>query len=209
MGASYQNLLVIGDLDDVVAALTTGGFVAIVVVVAPQRVVVLPREGAYGVADVDAIAEYLSGVCAMQVLAQQVSDSDVVCLSVYRDGVEIHGYLSETSGIGEVTETVDGFVRVVDGVAYVEGDPAAPSGPRGAEAGPFIPFGLGETDPGQIAALLGSAPEYVFAEEHHADILRALNLPATALTAAFRWVEKGEVEIPVYRRSGSDLYPDQ
>ncbi len=202
MGSSYENLLIVGDIDDVVAGLSAGGFVAIVAIVADDRVAVLPREGAYGVADLDPIAAYVSGTCAMPVLAQQVYDSDLVSLSVYRDGLQIHGYMSETSGIGEVLETADGFVRVVDGVTYAEGDPAAPTGPQGADAGSLIPFGVGEIDAGDITTLLSGASEYVFAENHHADILRALNLGTLALTAAFRWVEEGDVELPAYRRSG-------
>ena len=196
MGTSYEGLLAVGDQRVVVDALTDAGTAALVVEAAPGRVAVIPKEDArWGVADVVTVATLLSGRHGLPVLVHDMYDSEVLTLRVYEQGVVTHEYVSEMRHVGHVEETGDGFFRVVDGVSYRLDDPAAPSGPRGADPDRLTPFGVGAIDRDRLGRLLVSAAQYVFANEMHADVITALNLDPTPLTTAYRWVERGEVEL--------------
>ena len=125
-------------------------------------------------------------------------DSEVLTLRVYEQGVVTHEYVSEMRHVGHVEETGDGFFRVVDGVSYRLDDPAAPSGPRGADPDRLTPFGVDAIDRVRLGRLLVSGDQYIFADQMHADVIEALNLDPTPLTTAYRWVEREHfIRLPV------------
>jgi hypothetical protein len=196
MGTSYEGLVVVGDQSVVVDALTDAGLAALVIEAAPGRVAVIPKEDArWGVADVVTVATLLSGRHGLAVLVHDLYDSEVLTLRIYEHGVVTHEYVSEMRHVGHVEETGEGFFRVVDGTSYRLDDPAAPSGPRGADPDRLTAFGVGAIDRDRLGRLLVSADQYVFANEMHAEVIKALNLDPIPLTTAYRWVERGEVEL--------------
>jgi hypothetical protein len=195
MGTSYEGLVVVGDQGAVVDALTGAGVAALVVEAAPGRVAVIPKEGLrWGVADVASVAALLSGRHGLPVLVHDMYDSHRLTLLVYEQGAVTHEYISEMRHVGDVVETGEGFIRVVDGMSYALDDPAAPSGARGADPDTLTPFGVGAIDRDRLGRLLAGGPEYALATELHVEILTALNLDPAPLTTAYR-VERGEVEL--------------
>ena len=196
MGTSYEGLLAVGELDEVAAALADGGVTAYVAAAASGRIAVIPKgDRRWNVADVAPIAVLLSGQHGLPVLAHDMYDSDRLWLWVYEHGVVTHEYISEMATVGDVVETSQGFIRTVDGVGYALDDPAAPRGPRGADPGRLVPFGVGTIDHAHLGRLLASASDWVFANEMHAEIAVALNLDPEPLTTAYHWIERGHVEL--------------
>lgn len=196
MGTSYQGLLVVGDLDVVVGALADGGVTAYVAQAAPDRVAVIPKESlSRSYADVASIAVLLSGQHGLAVLVHEMYDSDLLSLWVYEHGVVTHEYVSDIAITGEVMETDEGFVQTIDGVTYAMDDPAAPSGPRGADPVKIAPFGVGVIDRDRLGRLLVNGDDYAFVEGWHRLIVEALNLDPEPLTVAYRWFERGDREL--------------
>jgi len=192
MGTSYEGLLVIGARAMVVEVLAAERLIAVVADVGPDRIAVIPDEDQLNGADHTDIAECLSRAGG-RVLAHAVADSDTLFMSVYDDGRLRHDYVSEMANIGTPQETDAGLIRVINGVAYTEDDPNAPRGPHGADPEPFLRFGIGDIDRHELRRLLRSAPNYVFADDLHHDILTALNLATEPMTTSYRQLENLEV----------------
>src|SRR5262249_53123977 len=96
VGTSYQNLMVVGDLADVVGAMNDLGADAWVLpAAAVGRVAVLPRENEHNYADADELARAVSAKLRTDALSNVVFDSDVVLINVYRNGECVHEYVSE------------------------------------------------------------------------------------------------------------------
>ncbi|CAG7642566.1 hypothetical protein [Actinacidiphila bryophytorum] len=190
MGTSYEGALVVAGVEPVRTALVRADVKAIVAPVGAERTAILPREGAYNVADVDELGRYLSGVCGFSVLVHSLYDSDLLSLYVYRGGECLHEYQSETAFLGTPYED-DGEMKVeLGGVLYDAEDPSLPSGPRGADPEVFAPFGSGDVDLDRLGALLRGEgldeDEQIFAESRHWAVAEALNLQPAALTTAYR-----------------------
>jgi hypothetical protein len=191
MGTSYEGALVAAGLEQVCAALGGAEVTAIVAPVGVERTAVLPREGAYNVADIDGLGRYLSGTCGFSVLVHSLCDSDLLSLYVYSGGESVHEYQSDVAHVGQPFKDADGEMKVVfDGVPFDFDDDSQPSGPRGADPGVFAPFGTGDVDPGRLGALLRGEgleeDQQVFAESRHWAIAEALNLQPAPLTSAYR-----------------------
>lgn len=191
MGTSYEGVLVVAGVEPVRAALVRAEVTAIVVPVGVERTAILPREGAYNVAEVDDLARYLSGTCGFSVLVHTLYDSDLLSLYVYRGGDCVHEYQSEMAYLGTPFEDEDGEMKVeLGGVLHDSDDESLPSGHCGADPEVFASFGTGNVDLDQLGALLrGEGPdedEQVFAECRHWAVAELLNLQPAALTTAYR-----------------------
>jgi hypothetical protein len=191
MGTSYEGVLVVAGIEQVRTALIQAEVTAIVAPVGRERTALLPREGAYNVADVDDLARYLSGTCGFSVLAHSLYDSDLLSLYVYRGGECVHEYQSEMAYLGTPFEDDDGEMKVeLGGVLYDPDDESLPSGPGGADPEVFVPFGTGDVDLDRLGALLRGEgldeDEQVFAESRHWAVAQALNLQPAPLTEAYR-----------------------
>lgn len=191
MGTSYEGALVVADVEQVRTALARSQVAAIVAPVAERRTAVLPREGAYSVADIDEVAAYLSGPCGLEVLAHSLYDSDLLSLYVYRGGECRHTYHSDTAYLVSAFEDDDGVMKAEwDGKLFDLDDPSLPSGPCGADPDVFLPFGTGQVDRDRLGAQLRGdgleQDEKLFAEERHWVIAETLNLQPAALTEAYR-----------------------
>jgi hypothetical protein len=188
MGTSYQTLLVVADLADVHAALVGPGADGLVMPAGPGRTAVMPREGAWDVADVAKLAAQLGSAHGWPIMTNMLHDSDVVLLGVYHQGRLVHDYISDQ------TMLVDWFIddddvtkfRIGD-VEYPAGAPV-PTGPAGADPVIFAPFGVGDVDADQLGRYLrGETGEpKLFAERQHELILEALHLDPRGLTIGFR-----------------------
>jgi hypothetical protein len=158
-GTGYETVLLIGELPVLAGRLTVDGWL---VPVGPGRTAVLPREP-----DVDEIARD-AGVPA---LTNEVFDSGLILMRVYRDGRRRHEYVS-------------------DRAAWT--DPAM--------FGPFAvgPVNMSRLGAALRGEFFGRGPR--FAEFQHRLILKALNLEPRPLTTAFRWARAedlpGAVRIP-------------
>ncbi|CAG6396911.1 hypothetical protein NMG29_38440 [Streptomyces cocklensis] len=191
MGSSYEGVLVAAGVDQVRAALIRAEVTAIVAPVGLERTALLPREGAYNVADVDDLGCYLSGTCGFSVLAHSLYDSDLLSLYVYRGGECVHEYQSEMAYLGTPFEDDDGEMKVeLGGVLYDPDDESLPSGPCGADPEAFASFGTGDVDLDRLGALLRGEgldkDEQMFAESRHWAVAQALNLQPAPLTEAYR-----------------------
>lgn len=191
MGSSYQGALVVAEVEQVRMALMRAEVTAIVAPVGAERTAVLPREGAYNMADVDGLGRYLSGTCGFSVLVHTLFDSDLLSLYVYRGGESVHEYQSDVAYLGQPFEDADGEMKVkFGGVLYDSDDESLPSGPCGADPEVFAPFGAGDVDLDRFGALLRGdgldEDQQVFAESRHWAVAEALNLQPTALTTAYR-----------------------
>jgi hypothetical protein len=191
VGSSYEGVLVAAGVDQVRAALIRAEVTAIVAPVGLERTALLPREGAYNVADVDDLGCYLSGTCGFSVLAHSLYDSDLLSLYVYRGGECVHEYQSEMAYLGTPFEDDDGEMKVeLGGVLYDPDDESLPSGPCGADPEAFASFGTGDVDLDRLGALLRGEgldkDEQMFAESRHWAVAQALNLQPAPLTEAYR-----------------------
>ncbi|WP_433890823.1 hypothetical protein [Streptomyces sp. CA-111067] len=192
MGTTYEGMLVMADAAPVCAALSAAGWTAIVAPVGAGRTAVVPREGAYGIAEVDTLGELLSGAGAgFDVLVHSVFDSDLLSLYVYRGGESVHVYHSEMGYLGQPFEDEHGVMKIeFDDVLYDADDPALPIGPRGADPAAFAPFGTGTVDLARLGALLRgenlTEDEQIFAEHRHWSVAESLNLRPSPLTTAYR-----------------------
>ncbi|MFF5228009.1 hypothetical protein [Dactylosporangium sp. NPDC000521] len=187
MGTSYETLMVVGDVTEVVSVLTHLGVDAWVVPAAAGRVAVLPREGEHGAADVDGLAKSVSTQLRTSVLSHVVFDSDAVFITVYRGGYRVHEYVSDRAVVAD---------RHSDQPGFPLGDVARPDGPGGADPGVFAPFGVGSVDLGRLgAALRGEfgTETKIFAEFQHRLIVKAMNLDPAGLTTAFRWARQEDL----------------
>jgi hypothetical protein len=198
VGTSYQTLLVIGEPAEVCTALAEIGVDAWVLPAGSGRVAVLPREDEYGYAHVDQLAESITAWTSGAALTNEVFDSDVVLMNVYRNGDCVHEYVSKQEMIVDWFIDDDGETKFRIGDVEYAATAPTPSGPRGADPDALAPFGVGPIDPVRLAAVLhGEFPDHeghLFAEQHHRSILEAVNLDPTGLTTAFRWT--GPDELP-------------
>ncbi|MDG6109886.1 hypothetical protein Daura_19265 [Dactylosporangium aurantiacum] len=179
-----------------VAALTGLGADAWVVRAAAGRVAVLPREEADGQADAEALAGALSATLRTPVLSSAVVDSDVVFMTVYRDGDRVHEYVSERAMLVDWFIDDDGAPGFRLGGVEYPADAQYPTGPGGAEPGVFAPLGAGPVDLDRLRVTLRGefgADGKVFAEFQHRLIVKALNLDPAGLTTGFRWVRQEDL----------------
>lgn len=191
MGTSYEGVLVVAGAEPVRTALARAEVTAIVAPVGVERTAILPREGAYHVAEVDDLARYLSGTCGFSVLVHSLYDSDLLSLYVYRGGECVHEYQSDRAFLGTPFEDEDNEMKVeLGGVLYDPDDESLPSGPCGADPEVFVPFGTGDVAIDRLGALLRGEgldeDEQAFAESRHWAVAEALNLQPAPLTAAYR-----------------------
>ncbi|MEU4477651.1 hypothetical protein AB0F68_06200 [Micromonospora sp. NPDC023966] len=200
MGTSYQNLLVIGELADVRGKVIAAGMNGWLVPAGPNRVVLLPREGEWDVADVDPLAKQLSADSDASVVTNEVVDSDAVVMTVYQEGRPVHRYVSDQSIFVDWFIDDEGDTKFrVNGVAY-PADADCPTGPSGADPRVLAPFGAGPVDLERLGAILqGELNEtgWRLAEQQHWAIAEALNLDPRALTAAFRWARHEDLPLAV------------
>ena len=190
MGKSYEGLLAASGLDEVRQALAATGEHGLLASVAANLTVLAPTDEYSGVVDIEPMAEDLSRACACRVLAHSVYDSDVLMLTVYRNGERIHRYVSEAGALGEVFEDGDGLMKIeFEGVVYLESDPARPQGPRGVDARAFLPFAADETDPDAVTRILAGDGYAVKAEILHDAFLKALHLDSPLLRDCARHLD--------------------
>jgi hypothetical protein len=126
VGTSYQTLLLIGEPAGLRPALASRGVDAWLVPVGPGRVGVLPREGEHDYADVEGLGQKLGAELGVDGVTNEVFDSDVLMMRMYRRGRLTHEYVSD--------------------VAMLPDGPSGERGPRGAEQAIFAPFGVGPVD---------------------------------------------------------------
>jgi hypothetical protein len=192
MGTSYEGVLVAAGVEPVRAALARAEVTAIVAPVGVERTAILPREGAYNVAEVDDLGRYLSGTCGFSVLVHTLYDSDLLSFYVYRSGECVHEYQSEMAYLGTSFEDDDGEMKVeLGGVLYVSDDESLPSGPCGADPEVFATFGTGHVDHDRLGALLrceglDDEDACMYAQGLHWAVSEALNLQPAALTEGYR-----------------------
>ncbi|MEU9826266.1 hypothetical protein [Micromonospora chersina] len=203
MGTSYETILVTAEFVAVVEAVNETGRSALIVPVAKDRVAVIPREDAFGVAELPPIAALVSRRLSCPVLTSVVFDSDVVQCCVFQDGGEVHRYVSDLAMAVEWFEDDDGqFKPRLDGKVLAPDQ--LPEGPLGDDAAAFAPFSVGAPNLDGIAAALRNADGDRFAEEQHVAIMTSLGLPPDALTVGFRHVRQGRfpsaVLVPDARR---------
>lgn len=189
MGTSYQTLLMVAGMDQVRAVLAAAGVRAWLVPAGADRVAVMPQEGDYDYADTVTLAERVSRE-GYPALSNDVHDSDVVIMTAFRDGREVHRYASDQAMLVDWFIDDDDVCRFRIGeVEYPAGAPA-PQGPLGADPDALAPFGVGTVDLSRLgAALRGEfqGQQRVFAEFQHRLILNAMNLDPRGLTLAYRW----------------------
>jgi hypothetical protein len=189
VGTSYQTLLVVAEPTRVRADLAAAAVDGFVVAAGDGRTAVMPREGAWDIADTNALAALVSHRFGYAALSNRVVDSDYVLLDVYRDGRMVHSYVSDQSMLVDWFIDHDGTTKFrLNGVEY-PADAPAPDGPLGADPAQLAPFGVGEVDLDRLGAALrggNDTGEPVFAEAQHRAILTALNLDPRGLTTAFR-----------------------
>ncbi|WP_432824442.1 hypothetical protein [Dactylosporangium sp. CA-092794] len=196
VGTSYENLMVVGDLADVVSALGALGADAWVVPAAAGRVAVLPREHEYNTADVDRLARSVSATLRTSVLSNIVFDSDVVFINVYRNGDRIHEYVSERAALVDWFIDDNGEAKFRLGDVEYSADAEYPKGPGGADPDVFAPFGVGSVDLDRLGVTLRGefgADERIFAEFLHRLIMKAMNLDPAGLTTSFRWARQDDL----------------
>ncbi|WP_422742685.1 hypothetical protein ACN27B_30095 [Micromonospora sp. WMMD754] len=202
MGTSYETVLVAAEFTAVVEAVTATGRRALVVPVVDDRVAVIPREGAFGVAELRPIATLVGKRLACPVLTSAVFDSDVVQCCVFHDGVLTHRYVSDLAMIVEWFEDDDGeFKPRLDGKVLPPGQ--LPEGPLGDDAAAFAPFAVGAPHLDGITAALRNADGDRFAEGQHAGIMESLKLPPDALTVGFRHVRQDRFPSAVLVSAGA------
>lgn len=183
MGLSYEQFLVAAPLGPVVAALTAvrRGYA---IPVGRRTSAVILDEHAHDY-KVDSIASRLSRDVEADVCVASVSDSDVLWLTVVRDGTPVHEYCSAPDHDRKITKDAFGVLRYEDGSRF---DPDAPgTPPSGADPAWFLPFGVPEARIDALAAALADRaadPEdaraegrHVFAEGIYGDVLAALGFP--------------------------------
>jgi hypothetical protein len=183
MGLSYEQFLVAAPLGPVVAALTAvrRGYA---IPVGRRTSAVILDEHAHDY-KVDSIASRLSRDVEAEVCVATVSDSDVLWLTVVRDGTAVHEYCSVPDHDRKITKDAFGVLRYEDGSRF---DPEAPgTPPSGADPAWFLPFGVPEASAGAVAAALADQagePEdgraggrNTFAEGIYGDVLAALGFP--------------------------------
>lgn len=183
MGLSYEQFLVAAPLGPVVAALTAvrRGYA---IPVGRRTSAVILDEHAHDY-KVDSIASRLSRDVEAEVCVATVSDSDVLWLTVVRDGTAVHEYCSAPDHDRKITKDAFGVLRYEDGSRF---DPEAPgTPPSGADPAWFLPFGVPEARFDAVAAALADRaadPEdaraggrHVFAEAIYGDVLAALGFP--------------------------------
>lgn len=189
MGTSYQNLLLIGEPEQVRDAAVAAGTDGWLLPAGPGRVALLPREGRCDVADVATPAERLSTALGTPALTNEVIDSDAVVMTVHRDGRAVHRYVSDEAMLVDWFIDDDGDAGFRIGDVEYPADAAPPTGPSGADPQAFAPFGVGAVDPERLAAVLrgrtGAAGGLPADDQHHM-ILEVLHLDPNALTADFR-----------------------
>lgn len=192
MGTSYEGVLVAAGVEPVRAALARAEVTAIVAPVGVERTAILPREGAYNVAEVDDLGRYLSGACGFSVLVHTLYDSDLLSFYVYRGGECVHEYQSEMAYLGTSFEDDDGEMKVeLGGVLYASDDESLPSGPCGADPEVFATFGTGHVDRDRLGALLrceglDDEDACMYGQGLHWAVSEALNLQPAALTEGYR-----------------------
>lgn len=175
MGTSYQTVLVGAPIAQVRSALEVDGVEALLVPAGPDRTAVLPREGDYDTADSHGVAASLSADLKVDALSQQVVDSDLVVLDLYRHGEHVFRYVSDPVVHAEYSD-------------QPVPPPADPAAEAAAAAAALAPIGSGHVDLATLAATLRTdRTGRLFAEAVHEEILTALNLDPTAATLAFRW----------------------
>ncbi|MFB9414695.1 hypothetical protein [Dactylosporangium matsuzakiense] len=194
MGTSYQNVLVLGELADVVRALTDLGGDAWLLPAGPGRVAVLPRENAYGYADADAHARLLSAKLGTLAASNSVVDSDVVFIELYRNGEHFHSYVSEQEFLVDWFIDGAGAPRYRLGGVEYPADAPYPKGPGGADPAVFAPFGVGPVDLDRLGvALRGEGGDAFLAEDLDHSIMEALHLDPAGLRTAFRWAAEEDL----------------
>lgn len=197
MGTSYQTVLASGEPAAIRAALEEARWESYLAPAGPGRWAVVPREE-NGYADTDVLAGFLSKRTGCPAVSFVIFDSDVMSASIFTEGREVHGYVSDRSFV-DVFRDDDGteYLAGFDGTRYPAGS-TPPTGPGGADPAAFAPLGVGEVDPARLgAALRGEVPldgaPRLFAERQHWEILAALNLDPRPLTEAFRHVDPARV----------------
>jgi hypothetical protein len=196
VGTSYQNLMVVGELPEVVGALTDLGADAWVLPAAAGRVAVLPREDEFSYADADALARSVSARLRTAALSNVVFDSDALFINVYRNGDCLHEYVSEQAMLVDWFIDDDGSPRFRLGDVEYPGDAAYPTGPAGADPQAFAPFGVGPVDLDRLGVTLRGefgTDKRIYAEFQHRLILKAMNLDPAGLTTAFRWARREDL----------------
>ncbi|GAA1398473.1 hypothetical protein [Catellatospora coxensis] len=196
MGTSYENLLLIGEPEQVRAAAVAAGSDGWLVPAGPGRVALLPREDRWDVADVAAPASRLSAALGTPALTNEVIDSDAVVMTVYQDGRAVHRYVSDEAVLVDWFIDDDGNAMFRIGDVEHPADAAHPTGPSGADPEVFAPFGVGVVDRERLAAVLRGEPvdgERLRADDQHHRIIEALHLDPVALTTAFRGFLDGDL----------------
>jgi hypothetical protein len=118
-------------------------------------------------------AAELSRLHGCVALAVKIADDDVLWYALYRAGHLDHEYDSNPS--------------------YDEGPPTPPKGGDGAALGEA--FGVPERAAEIERVLRAPSGEqgYVFEHERHAELVRLLGLPATAVATGYGYIEAGEL----------------
>jgi hypothetical protein len=192
VGWSYESILVKAPLDAVTAALAAIDPEARARAVGEDRTAVT-RTGEWGQTG---LARKLSADLSTGAVFFSVYDSDYLSARLYERGKRTHDYISEVGLTGTPFEDDDGAIKTeIGGRLYAPDDPDYPQGALGAEPGWLAPFGVGPVDLGRLESLLNGVPDedapmsqgsgtprWLFAEQQHAAILRALHLDPDPLT---------------------------
>lgn len=191
VGSSYQTFLVVGRQQSVHDGLSALGLRGWIAPAGPDRTAVMPREDDDGYADASRLALAVCARFGFPTLSNELIDSDAIVMRAYRDGRQVHEYVSDQAML------VDWFIDEHDvsrfrlgGVEY-PADAPSPRGPRGAEPAGLIDFGVGDVDADRLGRALRG--EFAAAEARHEAILRALNLQPQGLMTACRWVQPGQL----------------
>lgn len=191
MGNGYTSLLIAAEAHDVAEALASFAPAAFAKPAAPGRTVV--GDEFFGPREINEAAARLSPLSAIGAVAFCVYSSDALSAIVYRDGMPVHCYDS-------AAETLIARIVERDGqprgdfenpyLLYEAGDPAWPSGVRGADPDWLLPFAAGPVDRDLLAQLLDLRliPDdqvvtgddghlrWIYASAHHWAIAEALHL---------------------------------
>lgn len=191
MGSFCTNITLVGVDPDAVAPLLEQAGRAAYLGGAGGHTVVYDELGEAQDGSHAALAQELSAALGCVALASLNHDDDILYLQAFEDG-EVRGeYNSAPDHFDDVDELVE--------LGVVDPEPAAGPGAGGLGRERWN-LGL---DPARLVALVGTgdadslahvaASDAVFASDLHAQLVEVLGLPAAAVGAGYRYLERGEV----------------
>jgi hypothetical protein len=171
MGRSYQTILAVAEEADVRRVVERDGRLVAVTPVGEGRWAVVPQdENGYAATFELAVLISRHGYAA----TFEVLDSDALAATIYRNGKNVHEYVSNQAVLIE-TQDENGEEIVLDMLWNSHpADYTPPRGPAGADPDAFAPLGIEPIDRAELAEALNDWT--TMGDSVHHAVLHALNL---------------------------------